>query len=98
MNKWQKIKHYVNSHPVGTIINRMDMRCYINGKHVPWYGNYSTTEDNYRRILTMLGILEWVERGKYKILHHVKKDLSSRQAKSAAYGDSWKSWFIDVKA
>jgi hypothetical protein len=99
MNKWQALKEYINSKPVGTIITRKDMRRYINnGPPPPRTSAYRTTDDNYRGILSRLGILETVERGKYKILYHIKSDLLSSEASNAASGRSWKSWFIDVKS
>jgi len=98
MNKWQRIKDCVNSQPVGTIITRKYMRRYINnGPPPPRTSAYRTTDDNYRGILSRLGILETVKRGKYKILHHVKSDLSSFEARNAVYKQTWKSWFNDFK-
>ena len=95
--KWEKLLKYINDKPIGTIFNRRDMRCYINGKHIPSAGKFSPTEDTYRRILTILGILENVERGQFKIIYHIRKDLSASKAKKAAYSQAWRSWFNDFK-
>ncbi len=96
MNKWKKIKKYINSKEFGSVINRKDMRYYINGRYIKWAGEYSTGEDNYRRMLTLVGILEHVERGNYKIIYHIRNDATSTEVKQAAYS-GWGQWFNDFK-
>ena len=51
------------------------------------------TIDLYRRTITMVGFIEIVNRGQYKILKHIPDIPISRLTKMA-YNDSWKVWFI----
>ena len=98
MNKWQTLIKYINDKPIGTIINRKDMRYHINnGPSRTRTLVYRTTDDNYRQTLAMLGVLETVKRGTYKILYHIRKDLSLYEAKKAAYSQDWRKWFNDFK-
>ncbi len=97
MTKWEALKHYINSKEVGTTIYRKDMRYYIHNGPPPKTSSYSTTEDNYRRILTILGILDHIGRGEYKILCHIKNDLTKSEAQKAAYPTNWRNWFNDFK-
>ena len=44
-------------------------------------GSYGSTLDNYRRLVTKLGILEHTGRGEYKVKHHIRKELTSLHIK-----------------
>jgi hypothetical protein len=98
MNQWQIIKNYINSKPIGYIITRPKLRnVACNGSPLPQGISHTTTVDNYRRCLTILGILELKERGKYKILHHIKEDITSSFLTKVAYSNDWRQWFADLK-
>ena len=96
MNKWEKIKRYINSKKIGTVIYRKNLMHHIfHGPHPPT-SSYGTTVDNYRRSLTKLGILEHTDLGEYTIRYHIREDLTSTELKAMAYG-GFRSWFNDAK-
>lgn len=96
MNKWEKIKEYINRRHLGHVFSRKYMLflIYNNPKHRT--SSYGTTVDNYLRCLRILGIIETIERGKYKIKSHIRDDLSVSELKRVAYG-GYRTWFNDVK-
>lgn len=94
MNKWETLKEYINSKEVGSIITRKDIIKFNKYRRTSSYG---TTIDNYRRCLKILGILGYEDRGKYIVKHHIRKDLTSSELKSIAYG-GFREWFNDAKA
>ena len=95
MNKWRKTIKYINSKKIGTTFSRYDMQ--KNVSELFYSSPYYNTADNYRKILSKLNILEHVSIGNYKILYHIRQNLSLRQAKKAAYSDNWRKWFNDFK-
>lgn len=88
---WSKLIKYINSMPIGTKISRAEL-CYVLDKPT----NCQNTTDGYRKILSMVNILETVSRGKYEIINHVDENLSYRQIRNVAYSSDFKSWFIRV--
>ncbi len=98
MSMWNRCKHYINKHEIGTVVSRQDFLRYLYQGSPPKHSTYGTGGDNYRRSLSILGILEIVKRGHYKILYHIKPDVTATHIKELSYGDSWKQWFCDIKA
>jgi len=98
MTMWDRCKRYINKHKVGEIIARPDYLRYLYQGPPPRHSTYGTGGDNYRRILSKLGILEIVGRGKYKILSHIKQEVTATQVKEIAYSNTWKEWFINIRA
>ena len=92
MTKWEAIKHYINSKPIGTVITRQVLLFDLNDKSKTF-----CTVDSYKGILLRIGILECCGVGKYTILSHIRPDVSANEAKKAAYPISWRSWFNDFK-
>ncbi len=80
---WEQIVTFVNSKKIGETIKRKDIIFHIYGGPMParYRGSYGSTIDNYRRMLTRLGILEHTGRGEYELKHHLKKDLTSVQVR-----------------
>jgi hypothetical protein len=97
MNKWQKIKIYINNKEIGSIITRKELFYLIHKGPAPRTSSYGTTIDNYRRCLTILGILSsTIVRGVYEVQYHIKDTVSSSELKSIAYG-GYREWFNDIK-
>ena len=96
MNKWETFKKYINSREIGTIITRKQIMYFIYKGPKPPTSSYGSTVDNYRRCLTILGILEHVDRGKYELCYHIRNNLTSTELHSTAYG-GYRNWFNDVK-
>jgi hypothetical protein len=94
MNKWEKLKNYVNSHDISSIIERQGILNYIEGPDKKYRPH---TTDSYINILHKLGFIEKVSAGKYKILYHIKADLSVADATIVAFSASWRQWFNDFK-
>ena len=96
MNKWQTLKSYMNSKKIGSIITRKSLgHAIFNGPH-PRTSSYGSTVDNYRRCLTILGILSHIDTGKYKLNYHIREDLTSSELRAMAYG-GFREWFNDAK-
>ena len=98
MTMWNRCKRYINKHEIGSIIKRPDFLRYLYQGSPPKDSTYGTGGDNYRRILTILGIIKIVERGQYKILAHIKQEVTATQVKEIAYSNTWKQWFINIRA
>ena len=97
MIKWQKLKTYINNKKIGTIITRKQLGHNILNGPIPRTSSYGSTIDNYRRCLTILGILLRTEiLGEYKIAYHIREDLTSSELKSMACG-GFREWFNDAK-
>lgn len=79
MTTWDKLKTFINDRKIGDIILRKDIIYYVYGGPMPkkFGGSYGSTIDNYRKLLTILGTLEWVDRGEYKIKYHIREDLKT---------------------
>lgn len=91
MNKWQALKEYINSKEIGTIITRKEMLTNLDNP------KKFCTVDTYKGILLRLGIIESYSNGKYKLLYHIKPDLTSSEAKKVVDSNSWRLWFNDFK-
>ena len=83
MNVWQLIKDYVNSKKIGDTIHRQELIYHVYKGPMParYRASYGSTLDNYRRLLTRLGILEHTGRGVYKVKHYIRKELTSTHLK-----------------
>ena len=83
MNVWQSIKEYVNSKKIGDTIYRKDIIYHVYTGPMParYRAAYGSTLDNYRLLLTKLGILEHTRRGVYKVRHYIRNDLTTSQLK-----------------
>lgn len=79
MNVWQMLKEYINSKQIGDTVYRKEIIYYIYKGPMParYQASYGSTLDNYRRLLTRLGILEHIGWGKYKVKHYIRKELTS---------------------
>lgn len=89
---WNRVREYINMHEIGEIITRQGLISYVyRGKARP---SVQLTSDIYRRALDICGVLEIVGTGKYKINHHIKKNVSSSLVFKIAYKEqAWMSWF-----
>lgn len=76
---WDQLFEFINSKEVGETIKRQDIVYHIYKGPMPskYNGSYGTTVDNYRRMLTRLGVLKHVARGKYELKNRLKIKLSS---------------------
>jgi len=79
MTTWDKLKTFINSKNVGDVIHRKDIIHYIYNGPMPrkYLGSYGSTVDNYRKLLTKLGILEHTGRGEYKLRYYIREDLKT---------------------
>ena len=80
MTTWKKLLTFVNSKSIGDTILRQDIIHHIYNGPMPakYRSSYGSTVDNYRRLLTRLGMLEWSSRGEYKLKHHITNNVSSK--------------------
>lgn len=97
MSMWKRMKRYINERQIGDVITRQDMLHYLYQGPPPKHSTYGTGGDNYRRCLDILGVLEIVARGQYKILYHIKENVTATTIKEISYSDNWKRWFINIK-
>lgn len=97
MSMWTRCKRYINKRQIGTVITRPEFLYYLYQGPPPKYQRYGAG-DKYRRCLSILGVLEIVGRGKYKILHHIKENVTSTLVKEISYGHNWKQWFYNIRA
>jgi hypothetical protein len=67
MSLFSDIRDYINSKPNGEIIYRMDLNSYFS----------STSVDQYRRRLTLLGYLTWVGNGQYEKIKDIPENFTS---------------------
>ena len=81
MSTWNMIKSYINSQEIGAVINRKDLIYHVYGGPMPkkYLGSYGSTLDNYRRLLTKLGLLKHVSLGRYEVKYHIREDLKTNQ-------------------
>lgn len=95
MNKWKKIKQFINSKEIGTIINISEIRQCITDPH-----KYSPTPFRYSNMLRRLGILTDFGYLTCKISSHIRKDATYKEFSNAHKGinSDWRGWFINVKA
>ncbi len=100
MTKWEALKEYINSRPIGTVITRKKLLRSIE-KRVA--ARYITALDSYRIQLKVVGVLETVKVGShilfgsYRICFHIKDSVTTTQLKRAAKTNSWENWFYDIK-
>ena len=97
MSMWNRCKQYINKHEIGTVITRPDFLHHLYQGPPPRRSTYGTGGDNYRRILDRLGILTIVKRGQYKILYHIKEDVTATEVKNLVADNTYRSWFNDIK-
>lgn len=83
---WKNFLIYVSNKKVGDYLYRHE---YIKKK----YKNKYHAVDNYRSILTKIGIIEKIKPGVYVKRKNIKTDWSLNLFKEIAYKDTWKSWF-----
>lgn len=94
--KWNKLIKYINSIEIGEIITRRQLLKLIYNDPCYRGSGYGTTVDQYRRILSMIGILDIEENGVYKVLHHIRPNALASEVKEVAYsGDVYREWFHD---
>lgn len=92
-NLWQSFIKFIHERPVGSTFTRQEMIQELDpGKDI---NGQQRTIDLYRRKL--LGFLEIVGRGQYKISCIPRIDLKSSDVHKAAYGKNWRLWFNDFK-
>ncbi len=88
---WKRLREYINSMEVGEVFTRQQMLEKL--VHPDMRKGYQLSVDLYRRTITIVGFLEIVARGQYKILQHIP-DISISRLTKMAYNDSWKIWFL----
>jgi len=94
-NLWKSFIEFIHRRPVGSVFTRQEMIQELDPrKDIP---GQQRTIDLYRRKLSILGFLEIVSRGQYKIRCMPRIDLKSSDVHKAAYGSSWRGWFNDFK-
>jgi hypothetical protein len=100
IHSWNFICKFINSYNDGDIVTRKEMReAFVLAK----YGINSevfirSTLDGYKRLLTRIGVLEDVSRGKYKKLHSIPSTLTSTGARRIATElPNWKDWFMTIE-
>jgi hypothetical protein len=78
---WAKVKAFINKQPIDNIILRKDLIHHVYKGPMPkkFNSSYGSTVDNYRKLLTILGILEYADRGQYRVKYHVREDLTTTQ-------------------
>jgi len=94
-DKWNKLINYINKIKIGERITRRQLLKLIYNDPCYRVSSYGTTVDQYRRILGIMGILEIVDRGVYKIKYHINPNSSVSEMKKAAYSRDWREWFHD---
>lgn len=83
MSKWKRLINLLNKrYDKYPIVNRQFIMIYIHGEKRKWYGY---TIDCYRRILEVLGYLEKVKPGIYRVIKRIPEDLNYKEAKYTAY-------------
>ena len=86
-NKWIQFLKLINKTELNGYIHRKDL---VKKK----YNNRYSTIDDYRNLLTKIGVLEKFSRGVYIKRKNIKPTWSLNDIKEIAYSDTWKSWFI----
>lgn len=73
-------------------VKRQFIMVYIYDKKMKWY---PYTVDSYRRILELLGYLEKIKPGLYKMIKRIPENLTLKRAKYTAYpacGEAREYW------
>jgi hypothetical protein len=75
------LKEYINSKKIGDTIHRQELIQHVYKGPMPkrYSTSYGSTLDNYRKLLTKLGVLQWIDRGEYKLRYYIKNDLTTSQ-------------------
>ncbi len=96
-SQWSIFKNYINSRKIGSVIFRKDIMILIYGSMENSRNYcYGTTVDGYRRNLTILGVLETVDRGAYEIKAHIKESALSSEVHKLANSYDYRQWFHDI--
>ena len=97
VNQWKSFIEIINKTEIGSLITRQKILKHVYKSPVVW-SKYSraTTIDRYRRSLDLLGILDKVTLGVYRVNYHVKPEVSAHKITKAAYKKKlhWKEWFM----
>ncbi len=95
-SQWNILRNLINSTEIGKTMSRQQMLKTIFSQTTSGgSAKYGYTVDVYRRSLAIIGILEIVSRGVYKVKNHIKSNASISQIKKAAYSRDWREWFHD---
>ena len=97
VNQWKSFIEIINKTEIGSLITRKKILRHVYKSPVVWK-KYSraTTVDQYRRTLDLLGILDKVELGIYRVNYHVRTNVPAYKFTKAAYDRKlhWKLWFM----
>lgn len=93
---WKPIKDLINETEIGKTITRKQIIFKVYGKTKPCE-KWGLPSDRYRRALAILGFLEIVDRGVYKVLAHIKPELTSHKLWKCAYSNDYLQWFHNFK-
>jgi hypothetical protein len=97
VSQWEKFIEIINQTKIGSLITRQQILKHVYKSPVVWR-KYSraTTVDRYRRSLDLLGIVDKVELGVYRVNHHVKPGVTAHKITKEAYKRKkhWKEWFM----
>lgn len=89
-SKWKMLIFYINSKKIGSNLTRKELMCQFGIKR-------STSIDSYRRLLTVIGVLERTKQGVYTVKNHLNHNkFSYNDVKKFAYDptEKWKQWFM----
>jgi len=90
------LRDFINSTKIGRTISRKQMLNMIFSQTTSGGSQqYGYTVDVYRRYLSIIGVLEIVGTGIYKVNHHINESSSISSIKKAAYSNSYREWFHD---
>lgn len=85
MTKWQSFLEQISKIKIGDTLLRRDLTD----------ANKVTTMDNYRMLLSKLGVFETIAPGEYKKLRNIRTDITLRYVRELSE-NSWKSWFVKI--
>ena len=95
-SQWNILRDLINSIEIGKTMSRQQMLETIFSQTTSGGSQeYGFTVDVYRRYLSIIGILEIIDRGVYKVKNHIKLNASISQIKKAANSRDWREWFHD---
>jgi len=94
-SQWNILKNFINSTEIGKTISRKQMLNVIFSQTKSGGSQRYGTVDVYRRCLVMIRVLEIVNRGIYKVNHHIKESSSISGIKKAANSNGYREWFHD---
>ncbi len=97
MGTWGKYKHYVNSLPIGSEINKSDLYIYLKRTEKKKTGRPAVhSMDKYISLFIRAEILESITLYRYIVRRHIRKDVTKELFMKAAAGDNYMSWFTDI--